>query len=141
LLLAATVLYDRRRQKLSGDARYARFVQARRNARRGLNLAEDALQRADPGAFYDELSRTLQTYLSDKLGLPPGAIDPAAIDASGVSADSAARLRDLFGVCEQVRFAPSSADGDMRGALAQAKDIIGRLEKECRTAPAAEGQP
>lgn len=140
LLYVAVVAYDRRRQRLSGDVRYARFTQAKRNARRGLSLAEDAMKRADPGGFYDDLSRTLQTYLSDKLGLPPGAVDPAAIAASGVSAESAERLRDLFEICEQIRFAPTSADGDMRGALGQAREIIGRLEKECTRVPAAGGQ-
>lgn len=141
LLFIAAAAYDRRRQRLSGDVRYARFLQARRNARQGLALAEDALKRGEPGAFYDCLSRSMQTYLADKLGLPPGAIDADAIAASGISLDSAERLRRLFDACEQVRFAPASADGDMRGVLVQAKDLVGRLERECTTAPSAPGGP
>ena len=137
LLFVAAVVFDQRRQRLSGDVRYARFTQAHRNARRGLTLAEEALKRADPGAFYDHLSRTMQSYLSDKLGLPPGAIDAAVAGDCGLSSESAQRLRQLFDVCEQVRFAPSSADGDMRGALAAAEDIVKRLEKECTSVPPA----
>jgi hypothetical protein len=139
LLFVAAAAYDRRRQRLSGDVRYARFMQARRNARRGLALAEEALKRAEPGAFYDQLSRTIQSYLSDKLGLPPGAIDAAAAGKCGLSAESAERVRRLLDTCEQVRFAPSSADGDMRGALTAAEEIIRRLERECSTVPAAPG--
>jgi hypothetical protein len=42
-LLLAAVWYDRRRQRLSGDARYARFSRAGKQARRGLAEAERAL--------------------------------------------------------------------------------------------------
>jgi hypothetical protein len=141
LSFVAVLAYDRRRQRLSGDLRYARFMQAKRNARRGLSAAEEAMKRAEPAAFYDELSRTLQTYLSDKLGLPPGAVDSAAIAASGMSADSTERLEHLFDICEQIRFAPTSSDGDMRGALTQAREIISRLEVECTAVPVTGGQP
>lgn len=139
LLLVAATAYDRRRRRLSGDVRYARFLQARRNARRGLTEAEAALKRADPAAFYDQLSRCMQTYLSDKLGLPPGAVDASTIAASGISTASTERLRQLLDVCEQVRFAPTSVDGDMNSALAQAKEIIGGLERECTTVPSSSG--
>jgi hypothetical protein len=137
LLFIAAIFYDRRRQRLTGDVRYARFTQARRNARRGLALAEEALKHADPGAFYDQLSRTVQSYLSDKLGLPPGAIYTATAGDWGITHEIAQRLRHLFEACEQVRFAPTSADGDMRGVLSAAEDIIKRLEKECVRVPTA----
>jgi hypothetical protein len=135
VLLGLGVAYDRHRRRLTGDVRYARFMQAKRNARSGLARAEAALSDPDPAVFYDELSRTLQSYLSDKLGLPPGATDHVIIEEHGVSGESAAQLRELFASCEQVRFSPSSADGDRRSALARAKDVVARLERECTMVP------
>jgi tetratricopeptide (TPR) repeat protein len=135
VLLAVAFAYDRHRRRLSGDVRYARFMQAKRNARGGLARAEAALSNPDPATFYDELSRTLQSYLADKLGLPPGATDVSCIEEQGVSGESAAQLRELFAICEQVRFSSSSADGDRRNALARAKDLVARLERECTAVP------
>jgi hypothetical protein len=135
LLLAGAMFYDRHRRRLVGDVRYARFMQAKRNARQGLDRAAAALNASQGAAFYDHLSSSMRDYVADKLGLPPGAVDPAAIERCGVSADSVSQLRELFAACEQVRFAPSSADGDMRGLLARAKAIIDRMERECRAVP------
>lgn len=136
LLLGGAILYDRHRRRLSGDLRYARFMQAKRHARQGLDRADEALKASQPAAFYDHLSRAMQDYVADKLGLPPGAVDPAVVEQSGVSAETAVQLRELFAAWEQVRFAPAAADGDMRGLLVRAKAIVDRLERECRSVPA-----
>lgn len=139
LLLAGVLFYDRRRKLLSGDARYARFMQAKRVARASLARAEVALKAGEAATFYDHLWKAVQGYVADKLGLPPGAVDLATIEHSGLSPESAAHLRELFSACEQARFAPSAGDGDMRGLLGRAKAIIARMERECRSLPQQEG--
>jgi tetratricopeptide (TPR) repeat protein len=45
------------------------------------------------------------------------------------------RLRDFFATCEQVRFAPAAGDGDMRGTLSLAQDVIKQLERNRRLSP------
>ncbi|MFI5396251.1 MAG: BatD family protein [Candidatus Binatia bacterium] len=137
LLFGAAVWYDRRRQRLSGDLRYARFSRAGKHARRGFGLAEQALASGQPAVFYDALSRTMQEYLAAKLDLPPGAIDADAVAHRGVPQDCAERLAELFTICEQMRFAPSSSNGDMRGALSLAQAIVRRLERQRGLAPTA----
>lgn len=132
LLFVAAVWYDRRRQRLSGDIRYARFTRAGKEARRGLATASQALARHDRQTFYDTVSRTMQAYLAAKLDLPLGGIDAEAVSGRGVSHECAQRIRDFFATCEQVRFAPSTGDGDMRGTLALAQNVIKRLERERR---------
>jgi hypothetical protein len=135
LLFVAAVWYDRRRQRLSGDVRYARFSRAGRQAHRGLATAEKALANGESAAFYDAVSRTMQEYLSAKLDLPPGAIDADAVASRGVPADSVQHIAEVFATCEQIRFAPSSSDGDMRGVLALARQIVRRLERQRGLAP------
>jgi BatD DUF11 like domain len=137
LLFGAAVWYDRRRQRLSGNVRYARFSRAGKQARHGFALAEKALASGRPAAFYDAVSRTMQEYLAAKLDLPPGAIDADAVARRGVAEDCAQRISELFIICEQVRFAPSSSNGDMRGALSLAQDIVRRLERQRGLAPTA----
>jgi len=135
LLFAAAVWYDRRRQRLTGDVRYARFTRAGKHARRALAAAEHALAAGHREQFYDQLSRTMQEYLAAKLDLPPGAIDADAVAARGISGECAQRVRDFLTTCEQVRFAPGASDGDMRGTLRLAQDVIKQLERTRRSAP------
>lgn len=137
LLFGVAVWYDRRRQRLSGDRRYARFSRARKQARHGLALAEKALSNGTPAAFYDAASRSMQEYLGAKLDLPPGGIDAEAVASRGVPEDCVQRIVEFFATCEQVRFAPGASKGDMHGALSLARDIIRRLERQRGLAPAS----
>jgi hypothetical protein len=138
LLLVTSAWYDRRRQRLTGDLRYARFSRAGREAHQGFATAEKALAKGESTAFYDVVSRTMQEYLSAKLDLPPGAIDAAAAARRGVAAESVQDIAQFFATCEQIRFAPSSSDGDMRGVLALARQIVRRLERQRGLAPATQ---
>ena len=140
-LLGAAVWYDRRRRRLSGDARYARFARAGKQARHGLRAAEQALAESDSTAFYALLSRTLQDYLAAKLDLPPGRIEPGTVAARGVAADCVARVAEILAVCEQVRFAPGTAEGDGPSALRAVEDIVRQLERECPSPAAATDPP
>jgi tetratricopeptide (TPR) repeat protein len=129
VLLGMVVWYDRRRQRLSGDVRYARFSRAGKEARRSFALADKALRHDTPAAFYNLASRTMQEYLAAKLALPPGAIDAEAIARCGLPAECVQRIADFLATCEQVRFAPKASKGDMHGLLSQARDIIRQLER------------
>lgn len=137
----AVVVVDRRRQRLHGDAGYARFTRAGREARRALDAAKEALRPGNQAPFYDAVARALSDYLAAKLQLPPGAVAADTVAAHlasrGVDAAVADRLRTLFAHCEQVRFAPATAnDGDMQRTLDEADGVIRTLERERRL-----GQP
>lgn len=134
------VVFDRRRQRLHGDAGYARFTRAGREARVALAAAKDALRPGNHAPFYDAVARALTDYLGAKLQLPPGAVaaDTAAayLAERGVASDVAERLRALLVHCEQVRFAPGAAsDGDMQRTLDEADAIVRSLERERRLGP------
>ena len=139
-LLGAAGCYDRRRRRLSGDARYARFARAGKQARHGLRAAEQALAESDSAALYALLSRTLQDYLAAKLDLPPGRIEPGTVAARGVSAACVERVAEVLSVCEQVRFAPGTAEGDGPSVLRAVEDIVRHLERE-RPSPGAAADP
>jgi hypothetical protein len=77
----------------------------------------------------------MQEYLGAKLALPPGAIDAEAARRCGLPPDCVQSIAEFFATCEQIRFAPAAGDGDMRGTLALAQDIIRRLERQRRLTP------
>jgi len=135
LLFIGAVWYDRRRQLLTGDVRYARFTRAGKAARQGLAASGHALAGGDRQAFYNALSRTMQEYLGAKLDLPPGGIDADTVARRGVPEECVQRIRNFLATCEQVRFAPVAGDGDMRGTLALAEEVINQLERTRRRSP------
>ncbi|HVN85392.1 MAG TPA: BatD family protein [Candidatus Binatia bacterium] len=131
----AAVLYDRRRSRLRGDVRYARFTRAGREARQAIAAARSVLQAGNQAAFYDAVARAVSEYLSAKLDLPPGSVtaDTAAerLRARGLSPQVAGELQEFFATCERVRFAPSaSSDGDMQRTIERADAIVQALERE-----------
>ncbi|MEB2286055.1 MAG: hypothetical protein B6D46_03830 [Polyangiaceae bacterium UTPRO1] len=136
----AVVVFDRRRRRLRGDAGYARFTRAGREARRALDAAKHALRPGNQTGFYDAVTRALTDYLSAKLQLPPGAVAPAAVAAHlaerGVDAEVTQLAGDLLAHCEEVRYAPAgSDDGDMERTLARAGMVVRALERERRLGP------
>lgn len=129
LLFFGAVAYDRRRRRLAGDSRYARFTRAGADAKLALNEAEKAL-RAGEARFYDLVEQSVRTYLSAKLGLPPGGVDPEPARAAGLPAELAQRLQQLLSVCEQVRFAPRAAGSDGEALLTIARGIVNDCERD-----------
>jgi tetratricopeptide (TPR) repeat protein len=136
----AALAWDRRRRRLSGDARYARFTRAGREARRRLGAAREALRAGDLVRFYDTLAAAVSDYLSAKLDLPPGAVtaDTAGdrLRRRGLPPALAQDLQDVFAACERARFAPGEdgrADGE--ATLARADALVRALERERRLAP------
>lgn len=134
------VVWDRRRQRLHGDAGYARFTRAGREARRALDAAKGALRPGNQTSFYDAVARALTDYLGAKLQLPPGAVAPETVAAHlaerGVAADIVDQVRTLLADCERVRYAPSAAgDADMQHTLECADGIVRALERERRLGP------
>jgi tetratricopeptide (TPR) repeat protein len=143
LAWAAVIVWDRRRQRLHGDAGYARFTRAGRAARKTLADAETALRAGDQRAFYDQIATAVGDYLAAKLALPPGAVGAdavaAALGARRLDPAVIAEVRDLLTTCERVRYAPDlgAADGDSERTLARALAIVRTFERERRLAPPA----
>jgi tetratricopeptide (TPR) repeat protein len=133
LVWTTVVTWDRRRQRLSGDERYARFTRAGAQARRALGEAKAALQAGETPRFYDALARSVHEYLAAKLGLSPGAVSADAVTdrlrVAGVASGVVDDAGTLLGLCERVRFAPTG-EADMAGALARAEALVRALERQ-----------
>lgn len=130
----------RRRRRMAGDPRYARFTRAGREARRALAAARDALGRGDVTGGHDVLARAMCDYLAAKLDLAPGTVAetaPARLRASTVDGAVADRVGALFAGLEALRFAPGGASrSDLERALGDAERIVREIERTRRIAPA-----
>jgi len=137
LLLLAAVWYDRRRTRLTGDVRYARFTRAGRTAQRALAAVAHTLRNGEHQAAYDAVAGTIRDYLGAKLDLPPGGVDLAAVRARGVDTGTLEQIRQLLDLCERARFAPGADRGEISEAVGLAHSIVRRLERSVRFTPVA----
>ncbi len=121
----------RRRERLHGDPRDARFVQAGRRVRRAIAAARRRAAGGEVAPAYDDLARALREYLSAKLDVPPGAVDAERIgerlgDVSGLFVR---RVDAFFALVERVRYARGVDGDDGRAALDAADAIVRDLER------------
>lgn len=136
LLWLGVTSYDRRRQRLAGDSRYARFTRAGRVARSEIAKARTALARGDVAGCRDRVAAALRDYLAAKLDLAPGTVEEKAVvrlRSAGVDPTVVDRVSGFFVACEQARFAPGSvtqADGEE--TLTRAEAILRDLERTRR---------
>lgn len=121
----------RRRARLSGDPRYARFVAAGRAARAAITNARRRIAAGAPAEAYDELARAVRAYLSAKLDVPVGAVDAERV-AERVGAAGAAvvgSVREFFTLVERARYAPGTDGADADAAVDLAQRIVRDLER------------
>ncbi|GFI35004.1 hypothetical protein IMSAGC014_01512 [Bacteroidaceae bacterium] len=134
ILLVAVL---RRHNRANADVVARRRSKAVRQAKRRLRLAGRMLKKGDQKAFYTELSRALNAYLSDKLSVEVAALNDDRLiyemNQRGVSEEQFSPFRQLLEECGFARFAPA-ADGNGANELyRRALDEITRLDNLLKT--------
>ncbi len=123
--LTASLLSRQRRREADPMARRNRQAPAR--LRKALGDLE--AHRGDARAFHDALWRILTQYLGDRLGLPPGEIEPARI-GDRLSAESQREVSLWFDRCARVRFGGSASDFDGQALQKDFTAFMRRLNGE-----------
>jgi tetratricopeptide (TPR) repeat protein len=140
-LWAAVAAWGRRRSRLHGDVRYARYTRAGQQARTALASARASLGRGDVSAAHDIVAGAVRDYLAAKLDRPPGTIAetaPVGLRSAGVDGTVATDVEAFFADCEAARFAPGGTGrSDLQRALTRADAIVRALERTRRLAPRA----
>lgn len=124
-------------ERLKTDVRFARRLQAPRQARLGLARAKDLLEENDSRGFYDVLFKTLQDYLGNKFHLSSGGVTVEAVrrvlPADNKSQTALGRVREIFEECEFIRYASGVADTEkMKTALRLTEETIDLFERNFR---------
>ena len=90
------------------------------------------LQAQKKEEFYEEVTRALWGYLSDKLNIPLSNLTKDNVEAElskyGVDAQLTADFMAILNTCEFARYAPSQASDAMDKLYAQTIDAIGKME-------------
>jgi len=133
LLVIGAVLYQRQRQRLRQDVRYARLRRAHKMARKRLARAKKLMKDQDSTAFYGEVARAITGYLGDKMNVPAAGLRlgemTEELERRGADQQTVDRLNHCWEECDLGRFAPVSATPEaMENLLAEAEEFIVSLE-------------
>ncbi len=131
VILVLRKLQDRR-ERIRSDLTYARRRAATRVVRERFRKARKLARAGDREGFHGELHRALLRYLSDKSGVPVGAVGPETLGErlAGAGEGLKEELEEVLRAAEHARYAPGgSGAGDMRTLLEKVERLIGRMEK------------
>ncbi|MBL7068517.1 MAG: protein BatD [Candidatus Omnitrophica bacterium] len=133
LTVMGLFLFQKRRERLQRDVRYARRIRAPRKARKNLRMAHGLLAAGKPAEFYNAVFKALQEYLGDKFHLPTGGITSDVVEdlsRRNINGDILNKLKECFADCDMARYAPSSITReDMDKTYRLFGEIIDRLER------------
>lgn len=128
-----------RRQQLLANADIAmvKSRKATRMARKRLETANKVLKDGNQAGFYDEVSKAIWGYTSDKLKIPFSALSRentvTTLTQSGVSPETINSLISLLDYCEYARFARMEGEKSTSQIYQEAVTVITRLEDELKS--------
>lgn len=134
IFLISLYIVTKRRERFNTDSVYAGRVRANMIAHTAVKTVKAHLK-GDPAAFYEALFNVLQGYFGNRFHLPPSGITYDVIadrikSNDKVIADVAGKIKRLFSVCDQTRFAGLSVDGQrMKDDLRELEEVIKYFER------------
>lgn len=128
----ATWMLARRRDRLAGDPRAARRLQAPRAARAALQRAADETARGDLPSALEALQAAIRDYTANRFNLGLGEIsaDLIRVRFGDVEPQLAGQLADLYAMCESRRYGGAGAvtAGDVENLTRDARQLLAKLE-------------
>lgn len=135
-LLALIIIYIvvGRINKIKHDSVYAARLAAFKVARSGMKALKCKLKLGDSKVFYEELFKTMQEYIGNRLYLPPAGITVDMVNQTLLSKDVdtviITKVRNLFTVCDEARFAFLKFNADkMQDDYKELLDVVNYLER------------
>lgn len=135
VLLIALAIIQGRRDRLKCDSVYAGRIAAFRVQKRAFRHLHKQLKSGDRKVLYEQLFKTMQDYLGNRLTIPTAGITYDVIDAAlsqkEVDPDIMRKLKNLFNECDRAKFAQTSS-GEMKAEddLKELKEVIAYLERK-----------
>ena len=133
--VAWLLLLMRRRgiEKLESDPRLRRRLATDRLVADEIIRLKSLADDGDGPEFFKLLVTLLQERLGERLDLPASAITESVVEEkltpAGVADDLVARLERLFDACNQARYAPDMAKGELQKLAADAEIALGALKE------------
>lgn len=137
LLLFITVFFlFQRRIKENADIQMVKTRKANKMALKRLKKSAFYLKKDDKEGFYEELSRALWGYISDKLTIPQSELNRdntrSILVDSNANDETTADFLDILDTCEYARYSPQSEHKERDFLYKKAVDTISKLESQLK---------
>ncbi|MVT42513.1 hypothetical protein GO495_18105 [Chitinophaga oryziterrae] len=139
LIVLIVVLFYRRKQDYQqNNAAFLKHRYANKVALKRLELAARYLREGKDKAFYEETSRAVWGYLSNKLHIPFSDLSKQLIQErlsqQQINGENTEQLFELLDNCEMALYTPMHNNDKMQGTYQQAVKVISQLEDELQRA-------
>jgi hypothetical protein len=136
LLSLAIIIFWRRTVKLRNDTAMLKYRKATKVSRKRLKLAGQFLKNKNENAFYEEVSRALWGYLSDKLIIDKASLSvdnvKDVLEKRKVTTNIINQFIETLNHTEYARFAPGNKSENMEKIYNKALAIISKIERELK---------
>lgn len=133
LAFIGMLVWKRKDEELSKDVVKLKNKKANKVALKRLTTAQKLLQQQQHKLFYEEVSKAIWLYLSDKLNIPLASLskETAAevLAKKNIPAVLQEQMNYVIAECETALYAPSGGSKQMEKTYREAIDVISKLEE------------
>ena len=134
ILLAGSLVVERRRRRYREDIGFARASRALRDAERRLMEADGAFRAGKAEDGYAAMHAAIFGYFADRANVPPASLSNEIVgswlESNGVEAAHIEEIRRTIAACDMARYASASADANQGRTLAKAtRDTLAAIER------------
>jgi hypothetical protein len=134
ILLAGSLVVERRRRRYREDIGFARKSRALREADRRLGEADAAFRAGKAEAGFAAMHGALFGYFADRANVPPASLSNPDIaswlEAHGADTSRVEEIRHVIAACDMARYASATADASQgRDLVRSIRDTLAAIEK------------
>lgn len=133
LAFLGLLVWRRREEELSKDTVLLRNRRASKVALKRLSTAQKLLQKNERTPFYEEISKAIWLYLSDKLSIPLSSLSKEnvwdALNNRDINTQLQQELEKVMTECETALYAGTGGTQQMNSTYNEAVNIISKLEE------------
>lgn len=136
ILCIAIHIVNIRRIRENADIAKVKNKKANKLAKRRLKKSADLLRKGDKEGFYEEITRALWGYLSDKLDIPRANLTKdiarSTMLNNGADENLADEFLSILDTCEFARYSPTSDHSERDHLYNKSLDTISKLEESLK---------
>ncbi len=135
IFILLIILWKQQSKKLSNQS-LMRHKRATKVARKNLKHAQEYLGTKKTTEFYNEISKALWGYLSDKFNIPQAELSKESVNDKlldkEVNKKTINQFIETLNHCDFARFAPGNPESTMEIIYNEALEIISKIERELK---------
>lgn len=136
VLFVLIFLFNQKRIKENADELKVKNRKANKIARKRLKKSADFLKKGNKEGFYEELTKALWGYTSDKLSIPRSALTKdnarSILLENGANVDLTEEFLGILDTCEYARYSPQNDHSERDQLYRKTLDTISQLEGQLK---------